>query len=157
MSGDPVRSWDLPVVRALDAVEKLPGFRPAQVEWDGFRFHRTGRGEQMQWASIYAYPTGSGHGFVRFGVTDGEFTVTDPQRHPMTASDVAGALGVPTASAEKAITAVIPALAAALARFNAAHAPRAAAQAVTIGHGRVGSFSRRSGPADQGPRPGIGL
>lgn len=65
----------------------------------------------MAWTSIYAYPTGSQHEFVRFAVTDGEFTVTDPQRRPMTADDVAGVLNVPTASAEKAITAVVPALA----------------------------------------------
>jgi hypothetical protein len=157
MSGGPVRSWDLPVVRALDAVEKLPGFRADQVEWDFFRFWRVGSGDRMETASIYAYPTGTEHEFVRFAVTDGEFTVTDPQGQRMTADDVAGALNVPTASAEKAITTVIPALATALARFNAAHAPRDAAPAVTTGHGPVGSYHRRSDPVDQGQRPAIGL
>lgn len=157
MSDGQVRSWDLPVMRALDTIEKLPGFRPDQVEWGSFRFHRTGRGEQMQWTSIYAYPAGTGSGSVRFAVTDGEFSVTDPQRRAMTAEDVAVALGVPTPSAEKAITDVIPALATALSRFNAAHAPRAAAPAVTTGHGPVGSSNRRSDPVDQEHRPGIGL
>ncbi|TWE13084.1 hypothetical protein [Rudaeicoccus suwonensis] len=156
MSG-PVRSWDLPVVRALDAVEQLPGFRPDQIEWDSFQLHRTGRGEQMEAVSIYAYPTGSEHGFVRFGVTDGEFTVTDPERRRMTASDVAVALNVPTMSAEKAITAVIPALATALSRFNAAHAPHAAARAVNAGQGPVGSYNCHSGLSDQPQQPGIGL
>lgn len=123
MSGRRVRSWDMPVVRALDALENIPGFRSDQVEWDSFRFWRTGRGEQMQWASIYAYPTGPERGFVRFAVADGEFTVTDQQRRALTSREVADALNVPTASAEKAVTLVIPALATALTRFNAAHTP----------------------------------
>lgn len=157
MSGGPVRSWDLPVVRALDAVEKLPGFRADQVEWDFFRFWRVGSGDRMETASIYAYPTGTEHEFVRFAVTDGEFTVTDPQGSRLTADDVADALNVPTASAEKAITTVIPALATALARFNAAHAPHAIAHAVTTVQTPVGSYNRRDSPADHGGRPGIGL
>lgn len=94
MSGGRVRSWDLPVVHALDAVETLPGFRPDQVEWDGFRFHRVGRGDQMEWTSIYAYPTSTKHGFVRFAVTDREFTITDQQQRALTAGDVANALYV---------------------------------------------------------------
>jgi hypothetical protein len=156
MSGRRVRSWDMPVVRALDAVENIPGFRSDQVEWDSFRFWRTGRGEQMQWASIYAYPTGPERGFVRFAAADGEFTVTDQQRRALTSREVADALNVPTASAEKAVTLVIPALATALTRFNAAHTPRTAAQTATAGQGPVGSYGRRGGPTDQG-RPGIGL
>jgi hypothetical protein len=157
MSGERVHSWGIPVVLALDAEEKLPGFRADQVEWDFFRFWRMGRGEQMQTASIYAYPTGTEHEFVRFAVTDGEFTVTDPQGRRMTADEVADALNVPTASAEKAVTLVVPALATVLARFNAVYAPRAATQAVTTAQAPVGSYNRRSGPADQGERPGIGL
>ena len=157
MSGLRVHSWDMPVVRALDAVEKLPGFGPDHVEWDSFRFWQAGRGDQMEWASIYAYPTGSEHGFVRFAVRDGEFTVTDRQRRSMTASEVAGALDVPTASAEKAVSAVVSALATALARFNEAHAPRTAAQTVTTGQRPIGSHNRAGGLGNQGARAGIGL
>ncbi len=149
--------WDMPVVLALDTVEKLSGFRPDQVEWTGFRYWRTGMGEQMEWASIYAYPTGTERGFVRFSVRDSEFTVTDQHNRALTANEVADVLNVPTVSAEKAVTLVIPALATALARYNAAHAPHAAAHAVTAGQGPVGSYNRRDSPADQRERPGIGL
>ena len=156
MSGGRAHSWDIPVIRALDAVENLPGFRADQVEWDSFRFWRVGRGEQMETASIYAYPTGTERGYVRFAVADGEFTVTDQQNRALTSSEVADALNLSTVSAEKAVTLVIPALATALARFNAAHAPRTAAQTVTTAQRPVGSYHRRSGPTDQ-ERPGIGL
>jgi hypothetical protein len=110
----------------------------------------------METASIYAYPSGTDRRYVRFAVADGEFTVTDQQNRALTANEVTDALNVPTASAEKAVTLVIPALATALARFNAAHTSRPAAQTVTTGQGPIGSYNRHSGPADQG-RPGIGL
>lgn len=73
---------------------------------------------------------------------------------PGRARAVADALNVPTVSAEKAVTLVVPALAAALARFNAAHT---AAQTVTTAQGPGRSYNHRGGPADQGERPGIGL
>ncbi len=152
-----VLPWDVPVVRALDTVEQLPGFRADQVEWHSFRFWRTGRGKQMEWASIYAYPTGSERGYVRFSVADGEFTVTDQQSCALTADQVADVLNVPSVSAQKAVTLVIPALATALARFNAAHAPHTAAQVITTAQAAVGSYNRHSGPADQGERSSIGL
>jgi hypothetical protein len=146
------------VVYALDAVERLPCFAPNHVKWNDFRFYGAGAGHQMDMVAIYAYPTDSGRsGFVRFAVARQGFTVTDPQHRRLTVGDVARTLGVPTASAEIAVTALRAALATALARFNAAHCPSTIARTLSTREQAPGSYTRRAGTADHGPRFGIGL
>ncbi|WP_116953342.1 hypothetical protein [Jiangella endophytica] len=119
-----VSPWDAPVVRALDAVEELPGFEPEHVGWDDFRFHGTGTAWEMDTVSIYAYPV-KGRGFVRFAATSDGATVTGPGRRELTADQVARALNVPVESAEATVAALDAALALALVEFNAGHAPPA--------------------------------
>lgn len=116
-----IRPWDAPVVRALDAVEELPGFDPDHVEWDTFRFYGTDA-YVMDAAAIYASPP-TGRGYVRFAATSDGATVTGPGPRDLTPGDVARALAVPIESAEAAVAALGPALQAALAAFNAAHDP----------------------------------
>lgn len=55
----PVQAWDLPVVEALDVIERLPGWSDDRVEWAGFRFFGTSAYGPMEKATIYAYPAAS--------------------------------------------------------------------------------------------------
>ena len=121
----PIRPWDAPVVRALDEVERLRGFEPDQVGWDNFGFYGSSPDRRMQSVSIYAsQATVGGTPYVRFTVGTEGFTVTGRGRRTLTTSEVAHTLSVPIESVVRSVPYLESALTAALAAFNAAHAPR---------------------------------
>ncbi|SDU77212.1 hypothetical protein [Jiangella alkaliphila] len=158
MSDDPsVRTWDLPIVRALDKVETLAEFEPDRVEWDQFRFWGWRPDRRMDMVSIYAFPPPARvPTFVRFAVDEDGFTVTGPAHRALTVNDVAHRLAVPIQSAELAVATLHAALAAALTEWNAAHAARAIQLAVGPPRQALRP-GRHCGPEAQTPPPGIGL
>lgn len=124
MSDRRVRRWDVPVIRALDAIERLPGFSPDHVEWDHFRFYGHGFSGAMETVAIYAYTAAPDtSGFARFAVTGTRFTVTDRDRRDLTGSGLARELDVPASSAIRATAELRDALNRSLREYNTAHAP----------------------------------
>lgn len=131
MSERDPQPWDMPVVRALDEIERLPGFAPQHVEWHGFRFWASGMYSPMHTATIYAYPAdGDDAAFVRFGVTGNRFSITGLGRQPLRPEDVAEQLDVPVASAVNAAASLGPALEEALRLYNDVHYPQTTREAV---------------------------
>lgn len=120
-----VRSWDAPVVHALDEVETVEGFAPNQVEWAGFRFYDANSHRRMDHATIWAHPTtdaGLPTSALRFAATGSGFVVTNTDHQELTADDAARVLAVPIDSAERAITTIGSALNDALTEYNTANA-----------------------------------
>lgn len=120
----------MPVIRALDEIEQLPGFAPGHVEWHGFRFWASGLGTPMHTATIYAYPAeGDDDAFVRFGVTGNRASITGQGRRPLEPDNVAEQLDVPLSSAVDAAAALGPALEEALRLYHEAHYPQTGREA----------------------------
>lgn len=131
MSDREPQPWDMPVVGALDEIERLPGFAPEHVEWHGFRFWASGMYAPMHTATIYAYPAeGDDAAFVRFAVTGDRFSITGLGRQPLRPEDVAEQLDVPVASAVNAVASLGAALEEALRLYNDVHYPQPARVAV---------------------------
>lgn len=130
MTGQEPQAWDMPVVRALDDIEQLPGFAPEHVEWHGFRFWASGMDTPMHTASIYAYPAkGDDDAFVRYAVTGNRPSITGQGRCSLGPDDVAEQLDIPVSSAVDAAAALGPALEEALRLYNDAHHPQTASEA----------------------------
>lgn len=128
--GEP-QPWDMPVVRALNEIERLPGFAPEHVEWHGFRFWASGMYSPMHTATLYAYPTeGDDDAFARFAVTGTRHTITGQRRRSLSPEDVAEQLNVPLGSAVDAAASLGPALEEALRLYNEAHYPQTTRVAV---------------------------
>lgn len=120
----PVQAWDLPVVEALDAIERLPGWSDDRVEWAGFRFFGTSAYGPMEKATIYAYPAARPDGApVRFVAVEAGFSVTDAQHRRLDTKAVAGHLEAPVTGTAQAILILGRALSASLTAYNTAHAP----------------------------------
>jgi hypothetical protein len=120
----PPQAWDLPVVRALDAIEFLPGLDPEHVEFDQFRFAAHSASGPMQSAMIHAYqPVTSARFTVKFAIRGTTYEVRDHDLQPLTASGVADLLHLPLASADRAITLLKTGLSEALRIYNEAHVP----------------------------------
>jgi hypothetical protein len=120
----PPEAWDLPVVRALDAIKFLPGLDPDHVEFDQFRFSRVNLIDPMRSAAIHAYqPIASARFTVKFAVQGTTYQVRDHDRQPLTASGVADLLHVPLASADRAVTLLKQGLSESLRIYNEAHTP----------------------------------
>lgn len=147
-----VRTWDLPVVHALDLIETFPGFDPDRVTWDHFRFWSMGSIYRMDWVTIYAYPPlTQPPAHVRFAAYRDGSTVTGSIDAPLSVDDVARRLAVPIESAQLATVALHTALTASLTESNAAHAPGAVIRGVQLPPAR-----RQIGPPPPAP-PGIDL
>ncbi|WP_419703095.1 hypothetical protein [Promicromonospora sp. NFX87] len=141
--------WNLPVVRALDAIEFLPGLDPAHVEFDQFRFHGEGWNRPMYSAVIHAYqPVTSARFTVKFAVRGTTYSVRDHDLQPLTASGVADLLHLPLASADRAVTLLKRALTESLRVYNEAHAPALHRE------GRPATTTRAKEPWPFTPRPG---
>ena len=151
----PPELWDLPVVRALDAIEFLPGLDPDHVEFDEFRFHGEGWSGPMHAAVIHAYqPVTSVPYAVRFAVQGATYTVRGRGQHPLTASGVADLLHVPLASADRAVTLLGRALTESLRIYNQANTPAqngAGRPTPTAGTSQPWPFSTQT---DTDPSPG---
>lgn len=120
----PPQAWDLPVVRAVDAIEFLPGLDPEHVEFDLFRLAARSASGPTQSAMIHAYqPVTSARFTVKFAVRGTTYSVQDHDLQPLTASGVADLLHVPLASADRAVTLLKASLSEALRIYNEAHAP----------------------------------
>ncbi|WP_448233130.1 hypothetical protein [Microbacterium lacticum] len=118
------REWDLPVVHALDLVEQMPGFSPAQVEWGGFRFQGKAWSGPMISAALFAYRVGDeSNRPVIFRAAADSFSVIDREWNPLSSQEVATQLGVPGSSAALASSLLGPALQRALNIYNTAHYP----------------------------------
>lgn len=120
----PPQAWDLPVVRALDAITFLPGLDPDHVEFDRFRFSAPSASGPTQSAMIHAYqPVTSARFTVKFAVRGTTYEVQSHDGQPLTASGVADLLHLPLASADRAVTLLKTGLSEALRIYNEAHAP----------------------------------
>ncbi|WP_423464198.1 hypothetical protein ACO229_06495 [Promicromonospora sp. MS192] len=146
----PPQAWDLPVVRALDAIEFLPGLDPDHVEFDQFRFHGVGTYSPMQSATIYAFqPVTSVPYTVKFEVRGSTYMVEDHDHRPLTASGVADLLHLPLASADRAVTLLKRGLSESLRIYNEAHAPAPRNRSrATAGTQEPWPFAARPGPDD---------
>lgn len=119
----PPQAWDLPVVRALDAIEFLPGLGPDHVEFDEFRFATPTASGPTQSAMIHAYqPVTSARFTVKFAVRGTTYEVRNHDGQPLTASGVADLLHLPLASADRAVTLLKSGLSEALRIYNEAQA-----------------------------------
>ncbi|MFJ3408206.1 hypothetical protein [Promicromonospora sp. NPDC090134] len=154
----PPQAWDLPVVRALDAIELLPGLDPGHVEFDQFRFFGESWDHLMHSAVIYAYqPVTSARLTVRFAVRGTTYSVQDHDGRPLTASGVADLLHVPLASADRAVTLLKAGLSEALRIYNEAHAPALHHEGGPVTAARNGEpwpFAART-TTDEPPRPAL--
>jgi hypothetical protein len=110
-----IKAWDQPVVDALDRIERLEGFQPGQVEWDGFRYW----GSRLPWTSyqqivragISAYPGAEARPYVRFTAqVEEELTIYGPDGQNLQPEDVADILHAPTESAAQAVSEIGSAL-----------------------------------------------
>lgn len=119
----PPQAWDLPVVRALDAIEFLPGLDPDHVEFDQFRFAAPSASGPTQSAMIHAYqPVTSARFTVKFAVRGTTYEVRSHDGQALTASGVADLLRLPLSSADRAVTLLKAGLSEALRIYNEAHA-----------------------------------
>ncbi|MFC8797015.1 hypothetical protein ACFT2C_04735 [Promicromonospora sp. NPDC057138] len=115
-------AWDMPVVRALDAIETLPGLE--RVEFGQFRFSVPSVSGPVHTAMVHAYrPVTSARFTVKFAVRGTTYTVRDHDGQALTASGVADLLHLPLASADRAVTLLKRALTESLRIYNRAHAP----------------------------------
>lgn len=154
----PPELWDLPVVRALDAIEFLHGLDPDHVEFDEFRFHGEGFSGPMHTVVIHAYqPVTNVPYSVRFAVQGATYSVQGRGQQPLTASGVADLLHVPLASADRAVTLLGRALTESLRIYNEANTPArkgAVRPAPTAATAQPWPFSARVGTD---PAPGLSL
>lgn len=120
----PPQAWDLPVVRALDAIGLLHGLDPDHVEFDQFRFAAPSASGTIRSAMIHAYqPVTSARFTVKFAVRGTTYEVRDHALQPLTASGVADLLHLPLANADRAVTLLKTGLSEALRIYNEGHAP----------------------------------
>ena len=154
----PPEAWDLPVVRALDAIEFLPGLDPEHVEFDQFRFFGVNLIDPMRSAAIHAYqPIASARFTVKFAVRGTTYQVRDHDRKPLTASGVADLLHVPLASADRAVTLLKRGLSESLRIYNGAHTPtqrRDVGPASATRTGEPWPFAARPG-TNEPPHPAL--
>ncbi|MFI8526288.1 hypothetical protein ACIGB8_17650 [Promicromonospora sukumoe] len=96
--------WELPVLRAVDAVRLLPGLDPNHVEFDRVRFAAPSLGGPARSATIHAYqPVTSVPFTVKFALRGTAYALLGHGPQPLTVADVAGLLRVPVASADRAV------------------------------------------------------
>lgn len=134
MNSQKVNRWDVPVIRALDRIEQLPGFAPDRVAWDYFRFSADGLHRPMDTASIFAFPIHprtSEDRLVRFWFSTRNrprhragFNVTNVNEPPMSATDLVRALDVPMRSAIQTKALLHYALQTSLEEYNTGHTTR---------------------------------
>lgn len=135
MNSQKVKRWDVPVIRALDRVEQLPGFTPDHVAWDHFVFGANGLLHRpMDTASIYAFPLHPPtpeDRLVRFCFSTtttpryrAGFTVTNVNEPPMSTAELVRALDVPMRSAIQTKALLHYALQTSLEEYNTNHATR---------------------------------
>lgn len=147
-----VRSWDVPVIRALDRVEQLPGFRPGEVLWGSFRFSGTGFGP-LDTASIITYARETASlsvpDSVLFRVHRGRFGMYGDGLRSLHVSEAAQRLDAPASSVKCSALLLRGALGASLAEYNRAHAPRRSAASrplAPIRISRAPDIHQRGGP-----------
>lgn len=145
----PPQAWDLPVVRALDAIGLLHGLDPDHVEFDQFRFAAPSASGPIRSAMIHAYqPVTSARFTVKFAVRGTTYEVRDHDRQPLTVSGVADRLHLPLTSADRAVTLLKTGLSEAMRIYNEAHAPalhREGRSATTAGAREPWPFAARPG------------
>ncbi|MDR7381252.1 hypothetical protein [Promicromonospora iranensis] len=151
MTDEPMlpQAWDLPVVRALDAIKSLPGLDSDHVEFDTFRFSAPSASGPTQSAMIHAYqPVTSARFTVKFTVRGSTYDVQSHDGQPLTVSGVADLLHLPLASADRAVTLLKAGLSEALRIYNEAHAP------APHHEGRPATIARAREPWPFAARPG---
>lgn len=114
--------WELPVLRAIDAVRLLPGLDAEHVEFDRVRFAAPSTGAPARSATIHAYqPVTSVPFTVKFAVRGAVFAVQVHGPRPLTVAGVASLLQVPLSSADRAVTLLQAGLTGALNIHNEVH------------------------------------
>ncbi|MFI8528164.1 hypothetical protein ACIGB8_27140 [Promicromonospora sukumoe] len=114
--------WELPVLRAIDAVRVLPGLDPEQVEFDRVQFAAPTMGSPARSATIHAYqPVTSVPFSVKFALRGTTYAVQGHGPQPLTVTDVAGLLRVPVSSADRAVALLKAGLTGALRIHNEMH------------------------------------
>lgn len=134
MNSQKVNRWDVPLIRALDRIEQLPGFAPDHVEWDNFVFSADGLHHPMRTASISAFPIHPRTPEDRlvwfsFSTTNSPryragFTITNINEPPISTTELVHVLDVPMRSAIQAKALLHYALQSSLEEYNIAHATR---------------------------------
>lgn len=115
--------WELPVLRAVDAVKLLPGLDADQVEFDRVRFAAPSLGAPARSATVHAYqPVTSVPFTVKFALRGTAYALLGHGPQPLTVPDVATLLSVPVASADRAVALLRAGLTGALRIHNEVHA-----------------------------------
>lgn len=175
MNTSKVNRWDVPVIRALDHIQRLPGFAPDHVAWDHFVFGADDLHGPMNTAAIYAFPVRPRTPevrLIRFGfcITNTPrhrtgFTVTNISMPPLSTTDLVRAVDIPRRSAIQTKALLNYALQTSLEEYTIAHAARRRPAASTTFSASARTDARSLGapacsaasdPTLSHLRPGIG-
>ncbi|MFE7503849.1 hypothetical protein [Promicromonospora sp. NPDC057488] len=114
--------WELPVLRAVDAIRLLPGLGPDHVEFDRVRFAAPSMGGPARSAMIHAYQPVTRVPFtVKFALRGTTYALQGHGPQPLAVADVATLLCVPMSSADRVVTLLKAGLTGALRIHNKVH------------------------------------